>query len=168
MRKTMGWAALALAMLASGAARADYEGREIGEWIVSAKEDRFGDGGTYLAMTAGDGLILAVRCIQKVLSVGIVTEESLRAKDLFEFKFKVDREPVVERAGFAINEHLIEIPIDGDLLKQMRDGKELAMRMQAATFSSTHIIRLRGSSRAFADIAKECLLKPNEAVTDDK
>lgn len=169
MRRTMGLAALAVAMLAAGAARADYEGREIGNWVVSAKEDRFGDGGTYLAMTAGDGMIFAVRCIQKDLSIGLVfPTEELKPKDLFEFKLKVDREPVVERSGVAINEHLIQIGIDSDLVKQMLDGKELAIRMRAATFTSTHVIKLRGSSKAFVDIVKECPLAKKSSEANKK
>lgn len=171
MKRAMGWVTLAIAMLAAGAARADYSGREIGNWLVSAKEDRFGDGGTYLAMTAGDGMIFGVRCIQKDLSAAVIfAEKELRTKDLFEFKFRVDKEPIVETIGVAINEHLIEIAIEGGLVKEMLDGKELAVRMKAATFTSTHVIKLRGASKAFVDIVKECPLdksakKSSEADT---
>lgn len=169
MRRTIGLAALAVAMLAASAARADYEGREIGNWVVSAKEDRFGDGGTYLAMTAGDGMIFGVRCIQKDLSAAVIfAEKELKTKDLFEFKFRVDKAPIVETIGLAINEHLIEIAIEGSLVKQMLDGKELAVRMKAATFTSTHIIKLRGASKAFVDIVKECPLAKNSSEANKK
>jgi hypothetical protein len=52
--------------------RSDYEGRMIGNWMTSAKEDRFGDGGTFVAATGDDGIVLAVRCLQKSLSIGII------------------------------------------------------------------------------------------------
>jgi hypothetical protein len=36
-------------LIVSIPARADYENRMIGKWVASAKKDRFGEGGTFIA-----------------------------------------------------------------------------------------------------------------------
>ena len=143
--------------------RADYEGRMIGNWLTSAKEDRFGDGGTYVAATGDGGIVLAVRCLQKNLSIGIIEvgedPKPIEKGDLFSFKFRVDTLPIVETAGVAIGDRLVQVITEKSLVKSIRDGKETAVRVEDKRgVSSTHVFNTNGSRKAFADLSRECPL----------
>jgi hypothetical protein len=142
-------------------ARADYVGRIIGRWMVSATEDRFGDGGTFVAATQSSSYVLAVRCIQKTLSIGHVDggddPKPFRAGDLFVLKFRIDKQPVTEVNGVAISERLIQVVTEKSLVKSMRDGAETAMKLESdGGVSSMHIFKMAGAPKAFADLSKEC------------
>jgi hypothetical protein len=143
--------------------RADYEGRIIGNWMTSAKEDRFGDGGTFIAATGDGGIILAVRCLQKTLSIGIMEAgndpKPIEKGDFFLLKFRVDEQPIVESAGIAISDRLIQVETEKALIKSIRDGKETAMRVQDKRgTTSTHIFNTNGARKAFSDLSRECPL----------
>lgn len=157
-------AALVLLTAASLQARADYENRAIGNWIVSATEDRLGDGGAFVALTlAGDHYALGVRCLEKHLSIGIMdasTETTqLAVATVFKLKFRIDKQPVVEAGGVAVDERLIEVVTEKSLVKAMRNGKETAIKIENSIgVSSTHIFKMAGAPKAFADLSKECPL----------
>jgi hypothetical protein len=143
--------------------RADYEGRIVGNWITSAKEDRFGDGGAFIAATGDGGIFLAVRCLQKTLSIGIMQVGSdpkpVEKGDLFLMKFRVDSLPVVETGGVAIGDRLVQVITEKALVKSIRDGKETAVRVEDKNgVTSTHVFNTNGSRRAFADLSRECPL----------
>jgi hypothetical protein len=143
--------------------RVDYDDRIVGNWMTSAKEDRFGDGGTFAAMTGDGGIALAVRCLQKNLSIGVIEIGSdpkpMEKGDLFLFKFRVDTQPVVETGGVAIGDRLIQLVTEKALVKAIRDGKETAMRIEDKRgATSTHVFDTAGSRRAFADLSRECPL----------
>jgi hypothetical protein len=152
---------VAIGIFSTGTARADYEGKLIGNWLTSAKEDRFGDGGTFTAMTIDDGLIFGLRCIQKDLTFG-VAQKDLVVGERFIFKFRVDRNDVFMEIGRAISDGLIQVTTTPDLIRQMRTGKELAVRIESESNTSTHVLKLRGSNRAFEDIVKACPLEEAE------
>jgi hypothetical protein len=144
--------------------RGDYDGRMIGNWMTSAKEDRFGDGGTFVAIVADGSVVLAVRCIQKTLSLGIgeigFDQKPIAKGDLFLLKFRVDALPVVETVGSAISERLIQIETERALVKSIRDGKETAVRVSDTRGTTiTHIFKTAGSRSAFADLSRECPLE---------
>lgn len=131
--------------------------------MTSAKEDRFGDGGTFAAITADGSLALAVRCLQKNLSIGIgeigLDPKPIQKGDYFAFKFRIDTQPVVEAAGIAISDRLIQVVTERSLVKAIRDGKETAVRVESTGgITSTHIFNTSGSKRAFADLSRECPL----------
>lgn len=144
--------------------RADYELQPAGNWLVTATHDRFGDGGTFIAMT-GDGSIgLAVRCLQKTLSIGLVDiggdPKPLQKDALFKVRFKVDDQPIVDSIGIAISERLIQVITEQSLVKSIREGKETALRLEDAKgVSSTHVYDTNGGRRAFADLSRECPLE---------
>lgn len=49
----------------------------VGHWMVSAIEEWFGEGGAFVAATdEGGSYVLAVRCIQWNLSIGIIDAQS--------------------------------------------------------------------------------------------
>ncbi|OKO69887.1 hypothetical protein [Bradyrhizobium sp. NAS96.2] len=155
--------AAVIALIAAMPARADYQNRLIGNWLVSAEEDRFGDGGTFIALTGKDGVGLGVRCLRKVLSVGIV-DMSPDPKPLdrgakYSFSFRVDKSPVVETEGIAISERLIQVKTEKSLVKNIRDGKETAVKIvDPYGTSSVSIFKTTGAPKAFADLSKECPL----------
>jgi hypothetical protein len=141
--------------------RADYEQRVVGNWITSAKEDRFGDGGTFVAITGEGDVGLAVRCLQKNLSIGVLEigddPKPIEKGDLFKFKFRVDAQPVIEAAGMAISDRLIQVETEKATVKAIRDGRETAMRIEDSRgVTSTHIFDTTGARRAFADLSREC------------
>jgi hypothetical protein len=137
----------------------DYEDRIVGNWITSAKVDRFGgDGGTFIAATVGDDTALFVRCLQKELSIA-VSYNDLEPGDKFLFKFRVDTSPVVESAGLAINKQIIQVKTPASLVKAIRDGKETATRIESELgVSPVRIFDTRGARAAFADLSQECPL----------
>jgi hypothetical protein len=142
---------------------ADYEDRLIGNWMVSAKQDRFGDGGTFVAATGDGAIALVVRCLQKDLSIGVIEiggdPKPMEKGDYYKMKFRVDAQPIVEASGLAISERLIQVKTDRPLVKSIRDGKETALRLEDSRgVSSTHIFNTRGSRSAFADLSRECPL----------
>jgi hypothetical protein len=145
------------------AKRTDYEDRVIGRWIVSAKQDRFGDGGSFVAVVFDQGTALAVRCIQKKLSIAMIEagpdQKPLQTGDEFKLKFRVDLEPVVETSGVAIDNRVIQVATDHATVKAMREGREAAVRIENANgVSHTSIFKTFGARKAFEDIAKECPL----------
>lgn len=155
---------LATALLAgvTVGARADYQDRRVGNWLTSAIEDRFGDGGEFTAVTAGDETLLAVRCLRKKLSVAIVKvgldPPPLRKGDVFKFEFRVDRSPTDDYAGTVIARNVIELDADTQLVTAIRDAKETAMRVIADDWKLTVIFKTAGGAKAFVDLSRECPL----------
>jgi hypothetical protein len=150
-------------LAAAESQHADYDGRIIGNWMVSAKQDRFGDGGAFVAMTGDGAVALAVRCLQKDLSIGVIElgddPKPMEKGDVYELKFRVDAQPIVDADGVAISERLIQVETEKSLVKSMRDGKETALRLEDGRgVSSTHIFNTKGSRAAFADLSRECPL----------
>jgi hypothetical protein len=77
--------------------------------------------------------------------------------DLFKFKFRVDAQPVVEAAGMAISERLIQFATEKAMFKAIRDGKETAMRIENSRgVTSTQVFDTTGARKAFADLSREC------------
>ena len=147
----------------AGSARADYEGRVVGNWLTSATEDRFGDGGAYTAVTIDGRTGLVVRCLQKKLSLAVLEMSNdpkpLAEKDAFTLKFRVDKQPVTESVGMAISPRLIQVITEKTLVRAIRDGRETAVRLESTSgVSSTHVFKTNGATKAFADLAKECAL----------
>jgi len=143
--------------------REDYDGRIIGNWMTSAKEDRFGDGGTFGAITGDGGYALAVRCLQKHLSIGVMEigndPKPMEKGDFYKLKFRVDAQPIVDADGLVISDRLIQVTTERTLVKSIRDGKETAMRIEDSRgVSSTHVFNTNGSRKAFADLSRECPL----------
>jgi hypothetical protein len=156
-------AVAAALMCCTGAARADYEGRIVGNWLTNATEDRFGDGGTYTAVVADGRTGLVVRCIRKKLSLAILEvggdPKPLNQGDTFELKFKIDKQPIVDAKGLAISARLIQIVTEASLVKSIRDGRETAMRVATSSgVVTSYVFKTGGAKKALADLSKECPL----------
>lgn len=141
--------------------RTDYSDRTIGKWLVSAKQDRFGDGGAFTAFTEDGAIGFGVRCLQKTLSIGIIQlgadPKPMGKGDLFKIKFRIDAQPVVDSAGVAISDRLIQVVTAQSLVKSIRDGKETAIRIEDILgVTSTHIFDTNGARKAFADLSRDC------------
>jgi hypothetical protein len=151
------------AVAASAPIHEDYEDRPVGNWLVSAKQDRFGDGGAFTAITGDGAIALAVRCLQKYLSIGIIElggdPKPMGKGDVYKLKFRVDAQPIVDAQGLVINERLIQVLTEKSLVKSIREGKETALRLEDSRgVNSTHIFNTAGSRKAFADLSRECPL----------
>lgn len=144
---------------------ADYEGRFIGNWMTSAKFDRFGDGGSFVAATIdNDGIGFFVRCLQKDLSfaIGIASADPkpLEKGDIYLIKLRMDGRPVIETKGIAISDRLIQLVTEKQWVRAARDAKETALRLEDSKgVYSTHIFKMTGAPRAFADLSRECPLE---------
>jgi len=143
---------------------ADYDDRMIGNWLVSAKQDRFGDGGTFVAATGDGAVALAVRCLQRTLSIGLIEiggdPKPVAKGDIYKMKFRVDSTPAVDAEGIAISDRLIQVVTAPSLVKSIRDGKETAVRLEDSRgVFSIHIYDTKGASRAFVDLSRECPLE---------
>ncbi|GEM_PF-6050688 len=157
MKKMIALASLATALLASTVARADYEGRIVGNWVTSATEDRFGDGGRYTAVAISENYAFGVRCLDKAFSYAVLPiGDKTREKTLYKFKFRVDRGKVYQGAGLAIGEKIVQVLADPALTADLTTGKELAIRQEVDGVSETHIIKLRSSSKALRDVLAQC------------
>ncbi|NEV77926.1 hypothetical protein DYI24_12850 [Rhodopseudomonas sp. BR0C11] len=149
------------ALLMSGAAQADYSGRQIGSWTTKARDDRFGDGGSYIALTMAGGAALGVRCIGKKLSLAMM-ETGIYARpiaegDRFDIKVRVDKGEIVKLDGVAIGGRVIQIPASRDLVRQIRQGAEAAVRIETADgVSAIVVFPLHGAAKAFTDLGREC------------
>lgn len=155
---------LAVMMCAASQAAADYKNRIIGNWLVSAEEDRFGDGGVFVALTDNDAFALAVRCLRKNLSLGVLDVSSdpnpLTTGESFKFAFRVDKNPVIETKGVAISQRMIQIETEKYLVQAIRESKETAVKIENASgVSVVEIFQTRGGAKAFADLVKECPLE---------
>jgi len=137
----------------------------VGNWVVSEKEDRFEDGGTFFAMTFdGAGNFFAVRCIEKTLTLGIGQEDSATRRykvgDKVYIKLRVDKQPILELTGVALLETLIQVDATAEIVRSIRDGKEIAVRQKSiqddTTISNTTIFNTKGNAKAFARLTKEC------------
>jgi hypothetical protein len=81
----------------------------------------------------------------------------LEKGDRFQFKFRVDAEPVIVAEGMAIGDRLIQVETEKATVKAIRDGKETALRIENGRgVISTHIFNTAGSRKAFADLSREC------------
>ena len=134
----------------------------VGNWLVSEKEDRFEDGGTFFAVTGdGAGNLFAVRCIEKALTLGIGRIDNATGKykvgDKFYIKRRVDKQPVLELTGVALDESLIQVDATAEIVRSIRDGKEIAVRQESIQgVSNSTIFNTKGNAKAFARLTKVC------------
>ncbi len=160
MMKRIVLAALACAAVTS--AQAEPVRKIVGNWIVSSEEDRFGEGGTYVAMTLDDTAnAFGVRCIERQLTLalmpGTATDEPLEKGQQFSIKLRTDKGPVQDLKGGAINARLIQMEATPELVRMVRGGKETALRYETERGTSrTLVFTTRDNAKAFARVASEC------------
>jgi hypothetical protein len=70
-----------------------------------------------------------VRCIENTLTLGI--GQKYQVGDKFYFKLRVDKQPVLELTGLAVNESLIQVDATAEIVRSIRDGKEIAVRQES-------------------------------------
>lgn len=135
----------------------------MGRWLVSADEDRFGNGGRYFAATPNDAetMAFAIRCLEKNRSIAFnniaARRDPMKAGDKFQIKLRVDKQPIVEVAGVALDDKLIQAAPDKATLVSIRSGRELAVRIENSSgVSNTHVFRLDGAKKVFPLALKEC------------
>jgi hypothetical protein len=156
-----------LAMLLAGTvcAYAKDERQIVGSWIVSNNEDRFGKGGTFVAAVPDDaaGTALAVRCIEKELTIAVIDSSQdpkpLKRGAAYVVKLRTDKEPIMTTFGKAINDRLIQVDTQADMVRTIRKGRETAVRLENDDgVSRTIVFRTKGNAKALDRIADECSL----------
>jgi hypothetical protein len=151
----------ALLIVAVQDARAEYGVRVLGNWTTSSSAGGFGDGDNFLAATSVLDTALAVRCLQRQLTVVVMRvggdPSPFIVGKWYSFKFRVDQRSVVEAEGKVIHPRVIDVHIDLDFIRAIRDSNETAMRMKDAAGSEiTLVFKTSGARFAFADISREC------------
>ncbi|WFU44106.1 hypothetical protein QA640_17635 [Bradyrhizobium sp. CB82] len=157
-------------LAATVCAHAKDERQVVGSWLIDNKEDRFGNGGTFIAAvpdvsaSANSGTALVVRCIEKDLSIALLDSAQIDPKPLkigtaYVVKLRTDTEPVMTTVGKAINERLIQVETQADMVRTIRKGRETAIRLENSDgVSRTIIFQTKGNAKALARIAAECKL----------
>lgn len=146
-------------------AHAKDERQIVGSWIVSNNEDRFGKGGTFVAavLDQNGGTALAVRCIEKDLSIAVIDSSQdpkpLKVGTAYVVKMRTDKEPIMTTAGKAIGDRLIQFDTQADMVRTIRKGRETAIRLENDNgVSRTLIFPTKGNMKALARVADECNL----------
>ena len=99
-----------------------------------------------------------MRCIEKALTLGIgETTGKYKVGDKFYIKLRVDKQPVLELTGVALNVSLIQVRATPEIVRSIRDGKEIAVRQESIQgVSSITTFNTKGNAKAFARLTKEC------------
>jgi hypothetical protein len=150
-------AAVGLSLIACGHA-AKAGDQMIGNWVISAADSPFDEGGRYYAITFDHGTGFAVRCLEKNLSLAynVDSGHKFTTGDEVNVKLRTDLNPIVEATGFAINdEGLIAVDTTPEVVRMIRDGKETAIRQMTGDGASTVHVFINNKA-AFARVAKEC------------
>lgn len=131
----------------------------VGDWQVTADDDRFGDGGKYIAMTIGDGAsFFAVRCIRKEWSLAVIAGKQT-AGDLFSVRLRVDKNDIVDEAGVAIDDLVVQIDPAKAVIRQILDGREIALRLKSSKgVTQDYVFGISKARAALARHVKECSL----------
>jgi hypothetical protein len=80
--------------------------------------------------------------------------------DVFKIKIRIDQKPIHETAGIAISERLIQIPSDNDTWREIRNSKEIAVRVETVRATTqTYVFKSRGAAKVLPIVEKECPLK---------
>jgi len=132
-------------------------------WTTSNKEDHFGEGGTFSAVTleqtGGPGLV--VKCVERRLAVRLVSGggDMFKTGTSYVVKLRADKGPITTTAGKAISERIIQLETQADMVRTIRKASETALRVESATdISSTFVYNTAGGVKAFARIAQGCNL----------
>jgi hypothetical protein len=126
--------------------------------LVTVDQDRFSDGRTVVAMTAQDDGLLAVRCIQKVLTLAVTQSGAdFKEGDLFRIKFRADANPIVETAGDAINDTVIEILTTQEMRMELTSAREYAFRIATPAGSQfDKVFKAGAAARALSEVLTAC------------
>jgi hypothetical protein len=132
---------------------------------VSNNEDRFGNGGTFVAAAPDEtaGTALTIRCIEKELSIAVLDNASdpkpLKVGTAYIVKLRTDKEPIMTTVGKVINDRLIQVDTQADMVRTIRKGRETAVRLENDNgVSRTIVFRTKGTAKALSRIADECNL----------
>ena len=147
-------AAALAALLMAGAAGAQERKQVIGNWMVTVEQDRFGDGSRAIAMTVQSGNILALRCLQKKMSLALLGK--YKPGDIYVIKFRVDRADVVDTVGMAISDEVLQIETTPQMVRQMSTGKEYALRVAGDHGSQDFVFRAGTAQKALVPVIAAC------------
>ncbi|UZE51096.1 hypothetical protein ONR75_11045 [Rhodopseudomonas sp. P2A-2r] len=136
--------------------------KRFGSWSVTAESSRFGDGGSHVALVLNRNASvgLAVRCMQKKLSLAVAEFDpvrSLTVGEIYKIKFRVDDGSVLDFSGAAINSSMFEIEIAASVAQLIEDGKETTVRISSpAGVSHDATFDTRLAKAAFKALSRDC------------
>jgi hypothetical protein len=159
-RSALAAATLCVCAIVPDALSAQEQKRTIGNWQISEEQDRFGDGSTVSATTGTGVFRLAIRCVDRKLTVALTDTRSrggFLTDESFQIKFRADNRPIVDVAGIAINDGLIRIDQPKDMVQQMFGAKEIAFRITNSRDVWIDLVyNLIQPERALAPVVKAC------------
>lgn len=132
-----------------------------GNWVVHVYHDRFTDKLNVTALTMKkQGSSTAIRCRDDNLSMTVhEANTQYREGDSFGIALRVDRQPVVETNAIAVNADILEmVDVSPKFISQVRDGRELAMRITGQVSTHELIFSLAGVAKALAPLIAVCPL----------
>jgi hypothetical protein len=91
---------------------------------------------------------------------GVDATQKYKVGDKFYIKLRVDKQPILELTGVALLETLIQVDATAEIVRSIRDGKEIAVRQESiqggTAVSNVTIFNTKGNAKAFARLTKEC------------
>ena len=162
MAAMSGWRAMALAgVVALGATGGSQAQQTVGNWVVQHAPDRFGDGGTDIAITGDGTMAFAIRCIRREWSLALMDVSAdpkpLQVSDTFYLLLKVDKYDAKAALGRSISPRLIQIETTPVMVSSLLGGETLAVRVNdPAHVVSEFSFPLKGARRALSQHMKNC------------
>jgi hypothetical protein len=160
-RHTVAVAAVLAVLAGAPPAAAQERIQTFGRWVLKTDADRFGDGATAIAIVARvDGTMFAARCITGDLSLAVSTgrrSSEIKSGTAFQVKFRVDERPVLATYAMALNDYMIEVAIEREIMAQLVDAKEAALRFESPAGTSwVTVYDVRGGRKPIERVLKDC------------
>jgi hypothetical protein len=147
------------------------ESKAFGDWIVNVDRDRFTDKNNVVAIHFSNDGAVAMRCLAGNLSLALTQARTKYTEgDIFGVDLRIDRQPVVETSGTAIGSEFIEV-IDGaaEIIKEIPDGRELAVRIKGQVSQNTLLFQLSKSvAKVTAFVTQSCPINAKPETLPEK
>jgi hypothetical protein len=135
------------------------EPKLVGTWLVTTDKDRFTGDPSMMAITIQDGAILAVRCLQRRLTMavrdaGVIGD--LTPGTVFVVKFKGGTHAVMDTVGDAPAADMIEIAVTDEMRNALTTSAELAFRFTSDTQQFDLVFQAGTAARSLPPIIDAC------------
>lgn len=136
--------------------------RMIGNWMVSVDQDRFSDAPQAMAITMQHGAILAVRCLERSLSVAIRNVGvigGLTPGDIFSVAFRGSPHAVIQTMGDAVNDLMVEVMVTDEMRNDLITSAEYAFRLKFPASQIDVIFDAGSAQEALQPVYRACPAK---------
>ncbi len=160
MRSIVVLLSAAVVVISGAAGIAQETTKRFGLWEVSIDTDRFEGKRKVIASTIQKADVLAVRCFPSGISVAVGElrlgpgrfEEGME----FEIKFRADKNDIIESAGTALNDRIVQVEDSQQMARQIRDAKEVAFRLSYKGVVVDKVFKMKGSAKALNEVFDAC------------